>query len=285
MAKVAVVTDSTANIPADVLKNHPICVAPLQVVWGDETYRDGIDIQPRQFFERLQTTKTMPTTSQTSPAAFAEIYRPLVEEGYHILSMHISSKLSGTYDSAMQARELFPGSRIEVVDTKTTAMAMGFQVLSAARAAAQGATLQECCKIVEEAQKNSGVLFVVSTLEFLRRGGRIGGAAAFLGTALNLKPILEIRDGRIEAIERVRTMNKAIDRLLELFVDRVGNRRPVHIASLHGNVPEAARQLLERAQQCFDKSEISEAFLADVSPVLGTHVGPGCMGIAYMFEA
>lgn len=284
MAKVAVVTDSTANIPADVLKNYSICIAPLQVVWGDETFRDSIDIQPSQFYDRLQTAKIMPTTSQTSPATFAEIYRPLVEEGYHILSIHISSQLSGTYDSAIQARELLPGARIEVVDTKTTAMAMGFQVLSAARAAAQGATLQECCKVAEESQKNSGVLFVLSTLEYLRRGGRIGGAAAFLGTALNLKPILEIRDGRIEAIERVRTMNKAIDRLLDLFVERVGNRKPVHIASLHGNSPDAARLLLQRAQQCFDKSEISEALMADVSPVLGTHAGPGCLGIAYLTE-
>jgi DegV family protein with EDD domain len=160
-------------------------------------------------------------------------------------------------------------------------MAMGFPALAAAKAAAAGATMEECKSIVERGCSQSGVLFAVSTLEYLRRGGRIGGAAAFLGTALNLKPILELREGKIEAVERVRTMNKAIDRLLDLFEERIGTRRPVQIAALHANAPEEARKLLERARQRFDQSDISAAVLSEVSPVIGTHTGPGCMGLAF----
>lgn len=282
MSKVAVVTDSTAYIPPDLSKGYPIYIAPLQVIWGEETFRDGIDIQPVEFYNRLQNAKVMPTTSQATPAAFIEIYRNLLDEGYEILSAHISSKLSGTLDSARQAREHFPGASIELVDTLTTSMAMGFPVLLAAQAAKQGATLKECKELLLKGCQNSGVLFAVSTLEFLRRGGRIGGAQAFLGTALNLKPILELRDGKIEAIERVRTMSKTIDRLLDLFEERVGGRRPIYIAALHVNAVNEAQQLLARCLQRFPESDIRERVLADVSPVLGTHVGPGTIGLTFV---
>jgi len=282
MGKVALVTDSTATIPAELAKGYPIYVAPLQVIWGNETFRDSIDIQPAEFYQRLEKAKVMPSTSQPSPAVFNEIYRNLLDQEYDILGVHISSKLSGTLDSAIQARQEFPGARIELVDSRSTSMAMGFSVLAAARAAVHGATLQECRALAEKANENSGLFFAVSTLEYLRRGGRIGGAAAFLGTALNLKPILELRDGRIEAVERVRTMSKAIDRLLDLFIESIGPRRPVYIAGLHANAPEEARLLLERARQRFSVSEISEALLAEVSPVLGTHAGPGTIGLAFM---
>lgn len=282
MGKVALVTDSTATIPDEMLRQFQIQVAPLQVIWGKETFRDSIDIQPETFYKRLQTSKVTPTTSQPTPAVFTEIYGKLLEQGYDILSVHISSKLSGTMDSAIQARQGFPNANIELVDSLSTSMAMGYPVLAAARAAAQGASLRECRALVEKGCANSGVLFAVSTLEFLRRGGRIGGAAAFLGTTLNLKPILELREGRIEAVERVRTMNKAIDRLLDLFVERIGSRRPVQIAGLHANAPEEGRLLLDRALQRFNVSEVSDTVLSEISPVLGTHTGPGTIGLAYM---
>ncbi len=281
MGKVALVTDSTATIPEQFLRQYSIPVAPLQVIWGKETFRDSIDIHPEEFYKRLQTSKSTPSTSQPSPAVFREIYQGLLDQGYDILNVLISSKLSGTLNSAIQARQGFPGANIELVDSDTTSMAMGFPLLAAARAAAQGASLQECRAVAEKGCANSGVLFAVSTLEFLRRGGRIGGAAAFLGTTLNLKPILEVRAGRIEAVERVRTMGRAIDRLLDLFVERVGDRRPVQIAALHANAPEEARLLLERAVQRYNVSEINETVLAEISPVLGAHTGPGTIGLAF----
>ena len=282
MSKVAIVTDSTVNIPADLARGCPIYIAPLQVIWGSETYRDGVDIHPGEFYQRLKNEKVSPTTSQPSPAVFHEMYKSLLDQGYEILSVHVTGKLSGTMDSATQAQQEFPGAKIEIFDSNTIAMAMGFPVLTAARAAQQGATLQECRALVEKGCSNSGVLFTVSTLEYLRRGGRIGGAAAFLGTALNLKPILELRNGRIEAVERVRTMSKAIDRLLDLFEERVDSKRPVCIAGLHAYAPEEGRQLLERARQRFSISDVSEAILSEISPVIGTHTGPGCIGLAFM---
>jgi len=284
MAKVAVVTDSTANIPDELTKDHSIYSVPLQIIWGEETYLDRVTIQSAEFYERLPQAKVMPTTSQPTPAAFSELYGRLLERGYDIISMHIANKLSGTLDSARQARQEFPSANIEIIDSNMTAMALGFPVLTVAKAAAQGASLQECVSLAEHALGNVGVLFVVSTLEFLRRGGRIGGAAAFLGTALSLKPILELRDGRIEAIERVRTMGKAVDRLLDLFEDRIGSRRPVYIASLHANAPAEARILLNRALERFDAGDVRDSLLTGISPVLGTHTGPGCVGLAYMAD-
>jgi DegV family protein with EDD domain len=282
MSKVAIVTDSTVNIPADYLKNYPIHIVPLQVIWGADTYRDSIDLQPVEFYARLKDAKTMPTTSQPSPAAFSETYRKLIAEGYDILSVHISSRLSGTVDSATQARQNFPGASIAVLDSMTTSMAMGFPILAAARAAAQGATLQDCYTIAKENVAQTGVLFAVSTLEFLRRGGRIGGAAALLGTALNLKPILELCEGKIEAVERIRTMSKAQDRLLDLFEERVDGASSISIAALHASAPQEAQSLLQRARERFDIQTISDAVISEVSPVLGTHTGPGCVGIAFM---
>jgi DegV family protein with EDD domain len=263
-------------------KGYPIFAVPLQVIWDGKTYRDGIDIQPKEFYQRLQQSKSMPTTSQATPAAFTELYGRLLSEDYQIISMHLSSKLSGTLDSAVQALENFPGAQIALVDTETVSMPMGFQVMTVARIAAQGATLQECVTLANEARAHAGVFFVLNTLEFLHRGGRIGGAAAFLGTALNLKPILEIRDGRVDAVERVRTSSKAIDRMLTMFQEKIGSKRPVRIAALHANAPEEAAKLIERARECFSTHEVSDAVLTTISPVLGTHTGPGCVGLAYM---
>jgi DegV family protein with EDD domain len=158
---------------------------------------------------------------------------------------------------------------------------MGFAILEAGRAAEQGASLADCKAIVEKAIANSKLFFVLNTLEFLRRGGRIGGAQAFLGTALNLKPILELRDGRIEALERVRTFNKAQDRLLELFQQEVGSVRPVRIGVLHANASAEAESLLERARAMFNITDVRETLIVPISPTLGTHTGPGCLGLAF----
>jgi DegV family protein with EDD domain len=282
MSKVAVVTDSTAYISPELAKDLPVRFVPLQVIWGEKTFRDNVDISPDEFYTRLKSDKVTPTTSQPSPGSFQLVYQELLEAGYEILSVHISGKLSGTLDSAAQARATFPGARIELVDSNTTSLAMGFPVLAAVRAAQQGASLQDCKALAEKGCQNTGILFAVNTLEFLRRGGRIGGAQAFLGTALNLKPILEVRGGRIEAVERVRTMSKALDRLIDLFEERIGSRRPLHIGVVHAQAEAEACLLLERVTTHFGSDLISETQMAPVSPVLGTHVGPGTMGLAFM---
>jgi len=283
MNKVMVVTDSTSNIPDQLLNGNPIQILPLQVIWDHKVYKDGIDIQPKEFYERLSVDKNLPSTSQTTPEEFKAEYARLIEEGYDIISIHISSKLSGTMDSAIQAKRAFPGAKIELIDSLSTSMAMGFQVLSAARMAGMGASLSECKSVATEATKHTGVYFALNTLEFLHRGGRIGGAAAFMGTMLNLKPILELKDGRIEAVERVRTFSKTVDRLLDLVEAKVGNDKgPVRLAAIHANDPDMADQLLARAIKRFSNTVVTDAVTTTISPVLGTHTGPRALGLAYM---
>ena len=282
MSKVAIVTDSTAYIPSSYFVGLPLESIPLQVIWGEKVYRDGIDIKPVEFYERLKTATVMPSTSQATPMEFREIYARLLDDGYDILSIHISSKLSGTMDSAIQAKNMFKTDRIELVDSETAGMALGFQALNAAKAAKQGESLSDCKKIAELSRQHTGVYFLVSTLEFLHRGGRIGGASAFLGTMLNLKPILEVRDGRIEAVDKVRTISKAQDRLLDIFEARLEKERaPFHIAALHANAQVEAEALLEKAKKRFSNSDIVETVCTDVSPVIGTHTGPGALALAF----
>jgi DegV family protein with EDD domain len=281
MSKVAIVTDSTAYIPDELLKKYFISVVPQIVIWGDETYQDGVDMQPDQFYRKLSTSKTMPTTSQVAIVTVKAAFEKLLEAGYDVLGIFISTKLSGTMQSALHAQEMLSkaASKIVVLDSNSTAMAMGFHVLAAARAAQGGASLSECQKLAEEAQKHTGVYFVVDTLEFLRRGGRIGGATAMLGSALNLKPLLELRDGRIESVEKVRTKGKAISRMIELVVEQVAGRTPVRLATLHANAEDEARSALEAAATQLNPVE---QVLAAVSPAIGTHAGPGTVGLAYM---
>lgn len=265
MSKVMVVTDSTSNIPLELLDGNPIRVLPLQLIWDEEILRDGVDISPTEFYTRLKTAKVIPTTSQTTPEEFKQSYSKLIEEGYEILSIHISSKLSGTLDSAIQAKRSFPTAKIELVDSLSTSMAMGFQVLAAARVAAAGGSLRDCKTVAEHARELTGVYFALNTLEFLQRGGRIGGAAAFLGTVLNLKPLLEIRDGQIEAVERVRTLSKTLDRLLDLVEAKLEKEPgPVRLCAIHGNSFEEANLLLNKAIKRFSSSLVRETAISDV---------------------
>jgi len=281
MSKVAIVTDSTSYIPHDLLAQYNISVAPQVIIWGEETLRDDIDIKPAEFYRRLKTARQMPTTSQVTIGAFADIFERLHQQGYQILAVLISEKLSGTIDSARQAGQMLPDANIEIFDSISTAMALGFQTLAAARAAADGATMAECLAIAEKSRQNSGVLFMVDTLEFLHRGGRIGGASRYLGTVLQMKPLLTLEDGRITALERVRTKHKAQNRLAEMIVERLDGKPNIRLASLHASAQDDARALLEQVK---GRLEIVETVESEVSPVVGTHVGPGTVGFAYIHD-
>jgi len=279
MSQVAIVTDSTTYFPKDYIDKYNLSIVPQILIWDQKTYRDGIDIQPEEFYQRLKTATVMPTTSQVTIQAFNEIYSELLGKGYDVLTITISSALSGTMDSAIQARQNFPGAAIEIVDSKTTAMAMGYQVLAVARAVMEGAKLAECVALAEKAREHTGVVFAVDTLEFLYRGGRIGGGSRFLGSALNIKPILEVTGGKIEAVERVRTRKKSLQRLVEIIVERTANRQPVRLATLHANAEADAKDILEMASK---QLNVVESIFSEVSPVIGTHAGPGTVGLAYM---
>jgi DegV family protein with EDD domain len=280
MRKIALVTDSTSYLPPELVQRYQIAVAPLVLIWGSEAFEDGVDIQPAEFYARLKTATVMPTTSQVTIPKFAEIFQKLLDQDCQILAMLISEKLSGTINSAVQAKSLLPaGAPIEIFDSKATAMALGFQVLAVAKAIAQGASMPEALKVAEQASQSTGVVFAVDTLEFLYRGGRIGGGARFLGTALNFKPILELRDGKVEALERVRTRSKSLARLIELVEQQVGGRTPLRLASLNANVSEEAHALLEKAAA---RLGAIEKYDTELSPTIGTHAGPGTIGLAYM---
>jgi DegV family protein with EDD domain len=283
MSSVAIVTDSTAYLPNDLLKKYSIATVPLILIWGDQTYEDGVTLMPDEFYRRLPDAKVMPTTSQATIPSMQKAFSTFIDQGYDVLGIFLSSKLSGTVQSAMQAREMMgtAAEKIAIVDSLATTMAMGWPVLTAARAAEAGQNLAECIKIAEHARDQTGVLFVVETLEFLRRGGRIGGAQALLGTALNIKPILELQDGRIESVEKIRTKGKALERMLDLAEEKMAGRTPVRLATVHANAEQAALDLLETAKARFNPVESIHSIL---SPVIGAHAGPGTVALAYMTE-
>ena len=281
MSKIALVTDSTAYLPKEYVDRYHITTVPQVLIWGEQVYEDGVDIQPDEFYQKLSTAKVRPTTSQVSVVNMQKAFSGLLEEGYQVLGLFLSAKLSGTMQSALQARdELSSGKdQVEIIDSNSTSMAMGFQVLTLARAASEGASMDECRALANQARNTTGIYFVVDTLEFLHRGGRIGGAQRLLGTALNLKPILALQDGKVEAMERIRTKNKAVERMIELIVEQTHGKSPVRLACLHANAPAEAKEMLDRATSLINPVE---SIFTSLSPVVGSHTGPGTLGLAYM---
>jgi DegV family protein with EDD domain len=281
MSSVVIVTDSTAYIPAELIKQLNITVIPLILIWGEESFLDGVEMQPEEFYRRMSASKGMPTTSQATMISMKNAFEGLLGHGYEVLGIFLSSKLSGTVQSALQAREMIQKgqNKIAILDSLATTMALGWPVLTAARAAAAGENLLSCQKLAEKARDQTGVMFIVETLEYLRRGGRIGGAQAMLGTLLNVKPLLELQEGRIESVEKIRTKKQAIARMLDLVEGKIAGRTPVRLAIVHANAESEALSLLETARQRFNPIE---SLHSPLSPVIGTHAGPGTLALAFM---
>jgi DegV family protein with EDD domain len=281
MSKVAVITDSTAYIPVELAKELNIVVVPLILIWGEESFQDGVDMLPDEFYKRMANSKVIPTTSQATIPSMKNAFEGLLGQGYDVLGIFLSSRLSGTVESAIQAREMLKKGKekVVIIDSLATTMALGWPVLTAARAAAAGENLIECKKLAEKARDQTSVMFVVETLEYLRRGGRIGGAQAMLGTLLHIKPLLELQDGRIEAVEKIRTKKQALGRMLDLIEEKIAGRAPIRLATLHANVEAEALELLETARNRFNPVE---SFHSLLSPVIGTHAGPGTVALAFM---
>ncbi len=279
MANVMILTDSTAYLPQELMEQYPISILPLTLIWEGKPYRDGVDISPDEFYMRLSVSDSLPQTSQVTVHQYREMFQELLDQGYEVLNLGISKGISGSYDSAVQAQKSFEGKPVAVVDTKLVSMALGFQVLAAARAAKKGASLDECVQIAEDAYSKIGVYFTVDTLKYLAAGGRINSAKRLLGTALNIKPILEIRDGKIELVESVISKKKAIKRMISLVEKGIDGRRPLRISVFHALEHDAAQALLDELKESLGADE---AILTHVSPVIGAHVGPGTLSIAYM---
>lgn len=278
MSELALITDSTAYIPEELIQQYNIHVVPQVLIWGETSYLDGVDIQPSEFYRRLEDSEVHPTTSQATVASFHSIFEPLVAKNIPILTIVLSEKLSGTLQSAKQAKDMFPGAVIELLDSRTTAMAMGFQVLAAARAHAAGASFEETIAVAKRARDHTGLFFVVDTLEYLHRGGRIGGASKLFGTALNIKPLLHVDDGRVESFAKVRTKSKAFDRMLDVVAEKLEGEDTIRLATLHAAAESEAVQILAEAEKRLDSVE---SMITVVSPVVGNHTGPGTVGIGY----
>lgn len=281
MNPVVIVTDSSAYLPDEIIAGYPVRVLPLTVNWDGRSYRDGVDIKAAEFYSRLSVSNSLPTTSQVSIGQFEAAFNELMAAGYDVLVLPISSGISSTYQSAATLLNHYPSERLALLDTKLVSMALGFQVLAAARAAANGASLAECKQAALRAYDQIGVYFTVDTLKYLAAGGRINSAKRLLGSALDIKPILEIRDGKIELVSSVISRRKAVERILVLVEKGIGERSPVRISVFHAMALETAQEVLETAQARFSPVE---SILAEVSPVVGSHTGPGTLAIAFQAE-
>ncbi|MEV7198976.1 DegV family protein [Streptomyces griseoluteus] len=272
---VAIVTDSTAYLPPGLMERHGITSVPLTVVLGDQALEEGTEISTRSLAQALQKRRPV-TTSRPSPEEFARTYREVADTGADgIVSLHLSAELSGTYDAAVLAAREAPVP-VRVVDTGMVAMALGFCALSAAEAAEGDGTVDEAVTAAEKRAAGTSAHFYVDTLDYLRRGGRIGTAQALLGSALAVKPLLRLEDGRIELLEKVRTASRAIARLEEIVVERAAGAE-VDIAVHHLSAPERAGVLADRLRERV--AGLAELHVSEVGAVIGAHTGPGLLGV------
>ena len=271
---VKIVTDSTADLPPELTEQMGITVVPAIVIFDGEELLDGVDVTPDAFFQRLPSAAQLPKTSQATPAQFAEVYERIKGEGDDIVSVHISAKLSGTLNSALQGKEA-AGVDAEVIDAGGASLWTGMAALVAARKAAEGASQAEVAQAVRDASARMGIFFFVDTLEYLVKGGRIGKAQGFVGGVLNIKPILYINDGELHQYGRVRSRRKAVDRLVEI----ARAAAPLEeVGVLHGAAPAEAEAL---AADLADLTPGVAPLVSSVGPAVGAHTGPGTLGVVF----
>lgn len=275
---IKIVTDSGTGITPEVAKQYGITVIPLYVHFGTQVFREGLDLQLPEFLSKLKASPQLPTTSQPSAGDFLQIYEPLTADGSEVISVHLSSRLSGTIASASMARDMLPNARIRVVDTKSVTLGEAMMAIEAARMAAAGQTAEAILTRLDQYIAGTHIYFVVDTLEYLQKGGRIGKAAALLGTALQMKPILSLEDGLVEAKERIRTKNKAVARIIALVLNETAGHACRHLSILHAAAPQEARQL---QSELVSQIKPDETTIAEVGPVIVTHTGPGVVGVAF----
>ena len=287
---VKVVTDSTCDLPRELAQQWDITVIPCNVHFGDEVYKDGIDIGPDEFYRRLVSSPRLPTTAQPSVNDFLQVYTALSNEGHDVLSIHLSAKLSGTLNSAIQARLALseaegevssltqpPRSRrIEIIDSQMASVGLGLITLAASQMVKAGASCDEVVAEVQSSLPQTHCYFLLDTLEYLQKGGRIGKASAFLGSLLSIKPILMIKDGEAHPVERVRARERGLRRLEEI----IKGLAPVKLLSIvYSTTSDEAEALKERLSDLVPEEEI---IMARFGPVLGTYLGPGALGVSVM---
>ena len=272
-ATVAIVTDSTADLPPQLLKQKAIRVVPLTLNFEGRSLLDGVDIRPSEFYRKLPNATTHPTTSQPSPGQFAEVYEELLADHAAVVSIHISEKLSGTYASALQAAEMTDPGRVRVIDSHLVSMSLGLLTLAASDMAVNGNNADAIVERASAMRDRVQTFFSVATLEFLRRGGRIGRASALLGSVLQVKPVLCIRDGLVTPLERVRTFDRALNRIVELSRE-VDTGKGLCVIVGHGDAEADAERVARELEP------VAETLLIQpLGPVVGAHAGPGVVGV------
>lgn len=275
---IRVVTDSASDLPPELADAEGIEVVPLYVTFGGETYRDGVDLKPQEFFARLRASDELPTTAQPTPGDFVRAFERLASQGATgIVVLTLSSGISGTFNSALQAARMWKERAVEVIDSRTALMAQGFGALAAARLARAQASLEEVANEARRVLKRTRLLAAVPTLEYLRRGGRIGRAAALVGNLLQIKPVVGDQDGVVTPVARLRTWKRALGYIMNRAVEELtpGQGR---LAVMHADALEDAQRVLE---QLVERVKPVETILTDFSPVLGTHSGPGAICVVY----
>lgn len=273
-----IVTDTTSGLPAALARQYDIPVIPQVIMFGDQSYLEGVEIDHAAFLSRLRTSKTLPKTAAPPPGLFVDVFRARARPGDTVLCIHPSAELSGTVRSALTAAADFPGLDIRVVDTRTIASPLAALALVAARWAAQGEDADTIMAGLQAMIPRSHVYFLVDTLEYLQKGGRIGGAAALIGSVLQVKPILELREGRVEPLERERTQRKALARLKELALAGAARGPESHLGVLHAGAPDAAQSL---ADDLGRQLAVPDVMIMELTPAIVTHAGPGVLGVGF----
>jgi DegV family protein with EDD domain len=274
-----IITDSTADLTKEFILKHNIEIVPLTIHLGDKSWKDYYDVEPDEYYELLRKSSAFPTTSQPTPQDFVNAYSPLVEKGEPILSVHLSSKLSGTFQSALLARSQFPGARIEVVDSLQASFALSMIVIICAEKANQGASLEEVADMARKIGPQIETYFSVDSLEYLHRGGRIGKAQAFLGTLMKIKPLLKVVNGEVQPIEKIRTRDRLLNRFVELVEQASREHSRLILTVAESDNSEVMTELLGRLKRI---PGVSLVFRGKIGGVITSHAGPGALGIAFV---
>lgn len=274
---IKIVTDSTCDLPASLIEEHDITVVPINIQFGSKTYSEGVTIDQSTFYKMIEETGIFPTTSQPSVGEFTQVYRRLAKDADSILSIHVTGKLSGTCQSAeMAKREVAEEVEVHVFDTLGGSAGMGFMCLEAARLIEAGRSVEEILHRLEVMRERVNIFLTLDTLEYVRRSGRVGSLKFAFGSLLNLKPIVALGEGLLEAKENLRSRKKALTRLLELTEEAVGTSKPINLAVIHAEAPEVAEEMLERAKGIFN---CQETFIEDLAISLAVQFGPGTVGL------
>jgi len=275
MARIRVVTDSGADIPDELLRELDITMVPLTVHFGDEVYKDRVDLSPDAFYEKLRQKDILPRTSQPSPGEFKRTYEELLAGCDHVLSIHLSSVMSGTYQAAVMAASMCDEERITVIDTRQASLGIGWPAIIAARQARAGGDLDDIIRKVKYVADHTAVVFTVTSLKYLERNGRIGRAAALVGSVLKLNPVLTVDQGEVAPLAKVRGKNRALKHMVDLFAGQTKGRK-IRVGVVHGGVAGEVGQLRDAVSDAVDCEEL---VISTIGATIGVHAGPGTLGL------